>query len=124
MEAGRLTKEETKPGGVSFKTIASSFPEYTVHWTDEQLAENVSPIYGNVLPGASVLPDANFLQGVNWPQYGTPVVFGPQEKRVVTHKGKDVFEVLWSAEVTVAKELKKAKVEDIRHIGLNCQSIS
>ena len=49
---------------------------------------------------------------------------GPSEKKVVTHKGRDVYQVLWSAEVTLAKELKKAIIEDITHIDLNCQPVS
>ena len=48
----------------------------------------------------------------------------PSQKRVVTQKGKDVFEVLWSTEVTMSKELRKATIEDIIHIGLSYQPIS
>ncbi len=44
--------------------------------------------------------------------------------RVVTQRGTDVYEVVWTAEVTLAKELKKAVVEDIKHIGINWQPIS
>jgi hypothetical protein len=51
-------------------------------------------------------------------------VGGPSEKKVVTHKGRDVYQVLWSAEVTLAKDLKKAIIEDITHIDLNCQPVS
>lgn len=48
------------------------------------------------------------------PLFGTPVI---------SHEGRDIFEVLWSTEVTVAKELKKVLVEEIRHIELNCQPV-
>jgi hypothetical protein len=48
----------------------------------------------------------------------------PPENRVVTQKGKDIFEVLWSTEVTMTKELKKAVIEELRHIELTCQPIS
>ena len=45
-------------------------------------------------------------------------------KKVISHKGGDTFEVLWSTEVTMAKELKKPIVEGISHIGRNCAPIS
>lgn len=47
----------------------------------------------------------------------------PEQKRIVTHRGNDIFEVLWSAELTMAKELKKAAIQDIRHVELSCQPI-
>ncbi len=46
------------------------------------------------------------------------------EKKVISHKGRDVFETLWSTEVTMSKELKKPIIEDIKHIELSCQPIS
>jgi hypothetical protein len=39
-------------------------------------------------------------------------------KRIVTHKGKDVYEVLWSTELTMAKELRKAAVEKVKHVEI------
>jgi hypothetical protein len=49
--------------------------------------------------------------------------YSPGEK-VVTQKGKDVYEVLWSVEVTVARVLKKERVEDIKHIEINWQAVT
>ena len=46
------------------------------------------------------------------------------EKKVVTHKGRDVFEVLWSAEVIMVKDLKKGIVGDIKHVGLSYQAVT
>jgi hypothetical protein len=46
------------------------------------------------------------------------------EKRVISHKGRDIFEVLWSTEVTMSKELKKPVIEDITHVELSCQPVS
>ncbi len=46
----------------------------------------------------------------------------PEQKRIVTHRGNDIFEVLWSAELTMAKELKKGAIQEVRHIELNCQT--
>jgi len=48
----------------------------------------------------------------------------PKENKVVTQKGKDVYEVLWSAEVTQAKMLKKERIEGIRHVEVNWQPVS
>ena len=51
-------------------------------------------------------------------------VAGLSTKKVVTHKGRDVYEVLWRTDVTVAKELKRAVIEDIKHIGIDWQAVS
>jgi hypothetical protein len=53
---------------------------------------------------------------------GTTVI--PSVNRVVTQKGRDVYEVLWSTEVTLAKELKKALIEDTKHIEIIWQPTS
>ena len=45
-------------------------------------------------------------------------------KRWSLTRGKDKFEVLWSTEVTMSKELKKPVIEDLVHIELSCQPIS
>jgi hypothetical protein len=50
-------------------------------------------------------------------------VLGPSETKVVTHKGRDIYQVLWSTEVTLTKELKKAVIEDITHIEFTCQPV-
>lgn len=42
-------------------------------------------------------------------------------KRVVTHLGHDIFEVLWSTDVSMSKELKKPVVDDITHVELRWQ---
>ena len=59
-------------------------------------------------------------QTFDWSQFPAD----PPESRVVTQKGKDIFEVLWSAEVTMSKELKKAVIEELRHVEFTCQPIS
>jgi len=43
--------------------------------------------------------------------------------QVISHEGRDIFEVLWSTEVTVAKELKKVLIDGILHVELNCQPV-
>src|SRR6266700_4228723 len=41
------------------------------------------------------------------------------EKKVISHKGRDIFEVRWSTDVTMSKELKKPIIEDILHVELS-----
>lgn len=76
-------------------------------------------------------PLSNSIVAALYPSSVTPkglhlssLLGAPEQKRIVTHRGNDIFEVLWSAELTMAKELKKAAVQDIRHIELNCQPIT
>jgi hypothetical protein len=68
-----------------------------------------SPLYGST--------------GIDWANLVTGWS-NPSEKRIVTQKGRDVYEVLWSAEVTTTKGLKKSQIVEIRHIGLKIQPIS
>jgi len=41
----------------------------------------------------------------------------------VTIKGKDIYEILWSTEVTMTKELRKSVIEQIKHIELKFEPI-
>jgi hypothetical protein len=45
------------------------------------------------------------------------------QERMVTHKGRDIYEVLWSTEVTMSKELKKGVIGELKHIELKCEPI-
>ena len=42
------------------------------------------------------------------------VDFGPPSS-VTTHEGVDVYEVLWSADVTTSRELRRPSIDEIRH---------
>jgi hypothetical protein len=55
----------------------------------------------------------------NW--WANAIRLSPPEKTVVTQKGRDIYEVLWSTEVTTRRVLKKGQVHDIKHIGLTTQ---
>lgn len=35
---------------------------------------------------------------------------------VVTHKGRDIYEVLWGADVTTRKELRRPSVDEVKHV--------
>jgi hypothetical protein len=45
------------------------------------------------------------------------------QKKVISHKGRDIFEVRWSTEVTMSKDLRKPIIEDIVHVELSYQPI-
>src|SRR4051812_28329011 len=47
----------------------------------------------------------------------------PPAKRIVTHKGMDSYEVIWSTVVTVAEELQRPMIEEIKHIGANWEAV-
>jgi hypothetical protein len=44
--------------------------------------------------------------------------------KVLMYKGRDVYEILWSTEVTVARELKKPVIEDIKHVEIKWEAIA
>jgi hypothetical protein len=64
-----------------------------------------------------------FSPGSQWTNLSTFAMVTAPEKRLTTHKGVDIFEVLWSTEVTVSKNLKKPCINDIVHVELNYQPI-
>jgi len=43
---------------------------------------------------------------------------------VTTHKGSDIYEVYWSADVTTSRELRKPSIDDIKHLGLQWEPVS
>jgi hypothetical protein len=52
------------------------------------------------------------------------IVDSPATKKVISHKGRDKYEVLWSTEVTMSKELKKPMIEDMKHVEISVQPIA
>ncbi len=122
VEAGRLINEESKSGS-GYLTVASVLPQNTLPALQAQPIASAFTQYTFPTPELmSVGVGGSSVNPADWTKFLTSFG-GSQQKRVVTHKGRDVFEILWSTEITVAKELKKAKIEDIKHIELNCQSI-
>jgi len=61
---------------------------------------------------------------VEWNLPFEPQTVFASAKRIISHKGKDIYEVQWSTEVTMSKELKKPVLQDIVHVELSCQPIS
>lgn len=116
-----------------------------IHWTTrieiEVKAGTVTKIEPGAIPAAETkFPLADYAAAMNIAtapppestvyffdqaiRYALPTPVAPMfGTRVISHEGRDIFEVLWSTEVTVAKDLKKVLVEEIRHIELNCQPV-
>jgi hypothetical protein len=126
VELGVLKKEDD-PTGTFFLSnpLLSSSPQLTV--TPDKLPSyneitnlydtNIYDKYNLYNPYApSNLVTLQGLQSYGLQSYGS-------EKRVISHKGRDIFEVRWSTEVTMSKELKKPTVEDIAHVELSYQPI-
>jgi len=126
VEAGRLINEESKPG-VGYSTVATGLAPYTLSTLQAQTVASTFPQYNfpntlSVPAQMSITGSGGSVSAADWTK-SLEILFDSQQKKLVTHKGRDVFEILWSTEITVAKELKKAKIEEIKHIGLNCQAI-
>jgi hypothetical protein len=119
VESGKYTPEDpsgpvaygVSPGLLSAYANANA-PGLTPPWASYDDWKSIS--YANASAptfalSAPLQVDYNSLAFVS----GTP-----STRRVVTHKGRDIYEVLWSAEVSMDKDLKKGKIEEIRHIEL------
>jgi hypothetical protein len=70
--------------------------------------------------GQPMTPSTQYAIGANpgsnwWPNF---INLPDTEKTVVTQKGRDIYEVLWSVEVTTTKGLKRTEINEIKHIGL------
>ncbi len=73
----------------------------------------------NLLYKPSTIVNTQLYGGIY--DYSPPLI---PSKRVISHKGNDIYEVRWSAEITMTNELKKPTIDDIIHIELICQPIS
>jgi hypothetical protein len=115
VEAGVTARDENVSAGIPAQILSTSANTYA------NLAFfNSAGSYSNPnLYGEGVNTSI-----VNKPLDWSYVLTDPAPKKIITHKGTDVFEVLWSAELTMSKDLKKASVEDIRHVEFKCQPSS
>jgi hypothetical protein len=52
------------------------------------------------------------LAGLN---FENSFVHAGQVNSITTHKGVDVYEVFWSADVTTSRDLRRPSIDDIRH---------
>jgi len=117
VEAGTATKE--KGPGTTSPSVGTTFG---------------GPFHGGVTQPAGQIR----LPGQSWDDYVSAwktanvgglanlsafIGYGPSEQTIVTHKGRDIYEVLWSTEVTMSRELRKAAIEDLRHIDLKWEPV-
>jgi hypothetical protein len=119
VEAGIL-KTDSQPTEETLSVYTSNYP-WTKSLKTSNLASIVPPTFGSDI--------SPLLVAGSYPLYTTinpyiSALAAPAEKQIVTHQGRDVYQVSWSADVTLAKELKKAIIEEITHIGLNCQQVA
>jgi hypothetical protein len=116
--------------------------------TKKQESVVASPVSGGVVLGNPAQSNIikfgsgqHFIPAVNWVDVSTskgvqlsdyyldqeflnnPIVFNTSSNRIVTIKGTDIYEVLWSTEVTMTKELRKSVIEQIKHIELKLEPI-
>jgi len=105
VEAGVTARDENAPAATPAQFLSTGANAYA------NLSYSNPTFYGEGV-SASIS---------NKPLDWTYAINDPAPKKLITHKGTDVFEVLWSAELTMSKDLKKASVENIRHIEFKCQ---
>lgn len=118
LEAGTVTKEDVPKSEIIYSHL---FPQPGAPlFAPPPQPEITSKALASLYKPANIV-----FSGTLADLQGSQVMpFFASEKRVITQKGRDIFEVLWSTEVTMSKELKKPVIEDIVHIELICQPIS
>jgi len=105
------------------------------------LSDNPMLHYPGLAVGPAVYSSAtplNPLLGENWFVGGsglTGLVSAPSEatlqgylssrpfgRPVVTHKGRDLYEVLWTGDVTTALDLRRPSIDDITHVEVSWEA--
>ena len=69
--------------------------------------------YGNIISG--VTPLSALLTpavGSDWQNYMKTI---GSAGSITTHRGVDVYEVLWSADVTTSRDLRRPSIDEYRH---------
>jgi hypothetical protein len=114
LEAGTVTIDDRPEKGSPITNLVASIGAQAL---GSPRPLESSSFLANYIKSESISP-GSYWTGL--PAFST---VSASEKRVITHKGVDIFEVQWSTEVTVSKNLKKPLINDIVHVELNCQPI-
>jgi hypothetical protein len=116
VKAGITTLDQGVSAGVPAQTLSTSANIALTNPIYYSSAAYSSPTYYgfdvNNVSLSDKLPDWSYL------------INTPSPRKITTHQGTDLFEVLWSAELTMSNDLKKASVEDVRHVEFKCQPAS
>jgi hypothetical protein len=65
----------------------------------------------------TVITDWSAMLGQDWKSLGPARV-------VTTHKGSDVYDVLWSVDVTMARDLRNPTIDDVVHVETTWEAVS
>jgi hypothetical protein len=117
LEAGTVTRDDDPKETAYLSDLLSP------SWT-QLMAPKAQKVSLNSLAHTNVFNSVLNSQDIGWAGLNPSLQSLASEKRAVTHKGRDLFAVLWSTEVAMSKELKKPIIEDITHVELSCQPIS
>ncbi|MGA8674821.1 MAG: PIN domain-containing protein [Candidatus Acidiferrales bacterium] len=81
----------------------------------------VRPIFGTAIQAVDDAVPLNLLARQNWDAYSGSIT---PTQTVVTHKGIDVYEVLWSVDVTTNRDLRRPSVDDIKHLDSSWEQVT
>jgi PIN domain-containing protein len=111
VEAG-VSSKETQPRLSNLLALSALNPKPSSTETQQKAAAT------NVLTATSSTPYSGLT---DWSSGWKDALYGLVPEKTVTQKGRDIYEVVWSTEITTAKSLKKGQINEIRHIGLTMQ---
>jgi len=83
-------------------------------------SEMVVPLFGTALASEDYLP-FNVLSRTNWNPQKVSLV---STYSVKSHRGIDVYEVLWSADWTTKRELRRPSIDDIKHVESSWEQLT
>jgi len=113
VEAGIIKQESEQPSSVLLQNRSALTATQFV--TSPQ--KEVSPAaFANIGKPAALVHGWDW--GVDYNLGNLQAIQTILGKKAITHKGRDIFEVLWSTDVSLSRELKKPAVDDITHVEL------
>jgi len=98
-----------------------------INVNDPQISNILSTYYSSPASPASGLKDvgsAGLLSNLGIAGWEPAMNFTPMIQEITTHKGRDIYEVSWSADLTTKQELRRASVDDIRHAETTWEPVS
>jgi hypothetical protein len=115
VEAGIIKSESEQQGSVRAQNLG---PWLTGQVVTLPQQDPTNFTLANLARPAALTQGWDWGEGVN---YGSIQIQTTPGKRVITHVGHDIFEVLWSTDVSMTKELRKPMIDDITHVEVRWQ---
>lgn len=121
---------ETKASKVASQSpvIAPALSKLALQHGPSEMDAALFPSAADFLRSGSAAPNIlgsavplSTLANVSQPSYNA---LWYSQSTIQTHKGTDVYEILWSVDISSRRELRRPKIDDIRHVALTWEQVT